>query len=68
MNFIIKDPDNRTLAATNYIYEAKEFAERMTGYQERSTWSHEGQLHIEGRATGWRIFRNLRLVTMGVPV
>lgn len=67
MNFIVKDPRDRTVAAANYVYEVKEFAERMIGNPEGTSWSDDGHLILDGVSTGWRIFKHKHIVAVEVP-
>lgn len=49
----------RVMGVADYVDEAREFAERITGWAETTTWLPNGHLILNGSGepTGWKIER-----------
>lgn len=57
MFYVLKK--NRVVGVSDYLDEAMEFAERVTGWGKSTTWSATGQMILvpSGEPTEWRIMK-----------
>lgn len=48
---------SRTLGIADYMDEAKDFAERLSGRAALAHWTYRGELLLDGIPSGWRVLR-----------
>jgi hypothetical protein len=58
MYYVMKK--SRVMAVADYIDEAQDFAERVTGWVDSTTWSASGQMILvpSGEPTEWKIMKD----------